>query len=326
MPPASNVLAPLRSGPASSAALLEALQLPRPALCRVLRDLRRQGRVLQLGDSADARYALPRRIPGAGCSWPVFRVDTAGRVSSFGRLDALLPHHFHFETPHQALRGLTEGLPWFLNALRPSGFLGHARAHPSADAGDELPSAEDADIAWLVRHGFDGPGDLILGAEALEAWRSARQRLQVVDAGERARRYPLMAAAVLAGEGAGAQLGGETPKFTAITDHGGHLVPVLVKFSPPMDSPEGLRAGGAAAGRAPGACAAQAAWRAGSAFARVPLRRARLPRGRPLRPRGHAWAPCRGTAGRAGTARGRRPGRLGRGGWPAGRSRAAAQE
>jgi serine/threonine protein kinase HipA of HipAB toxin-antitoxin module len=94
-----------------------------------------------------------------------------------------------------------------------------------------------------VRHGFDGPGDLILGAEALEAWRSARQRLQVVDAGERARRYPLMAAAVLAGEGAGAQLGGETPKFTAITDHGGHLVPVLVKFSPPMDSPEGLRAG-----------------------------------------------------------------------------------
>jgi hypothetical protein len=246
MPPAANVLHPLRAGPASGTALLRALQLPRPTLSRVLHELQREGQVLQVGEKQRARYALPRKIPGAGSSWPVFQVDPAGRVQSFGRLDALMPHHFHFETPHEALRGLTEGLPWFLNALRPAGFLGRALDLPRApgETGDEVHGAEDTDIAWLIRHGWDGPGDLILGAEALEALRSALPHRVVVQGRDRPRQYMRMAEAALEKAGTpAAQLPGESPKFTAITDHGGHVVPVLVKFSPPLTTPEGQRGG-----------------------------------------------------------------------------------
>ena len=243
MPSASNVLHPLREGPASGTALLKALQLPRPTLTRALHELKREGRVLEVGRRQRGSYALPRKVPGAGSSWPVFQVDTAGRVHRFGRLDALMPHHFHFETPHEALRGLTEGLPWFINALRPAGFLGRSLDLPVQEPGDAA-ALEDAHIAWLVRHGADSPGDLIIGAEALESWRSVRLQRQVVQASERARQYVRLAEAVPRRAGPpAAQLPGESPKFTALIDHGGHLVHVLVKFSPLLSTPEGLLAG-----------------------------------------------------------------------------------
>jgi hypothetical protein len=243
---ASSLLHPLKSGPTSETALLRTLQLARPTLNRALQDLQREGRVRQLGGGQRARYALPRKVPGAGSSWPVFQIDTAGRVHRFGRLDALMPRHFHFETSHQAIRGLTEGLPWFLQVLRPAGFLGRLLEQPAASGADAdgETAVENAHIAWLVRHGWDGPGDLIMGVEALEAWRRSLPHPLVVPGRERPKQYMRLAEAVLEKAGApSAQLAGETPKFTAITDHRGHVVPVLVKFSPLLSTPEGRRIG-----------------------------------------------------------------------------------
>jgi DNA-binding IclR family transcriptional regulator len=42
-PPASNLLLPLREGPASSTSLVRALQLPPPTLNRALQNLQRSG-------------------------------------------------------------------------------------------------------------------------------------------------------------------------------------------------------------------------------------------------------------------------------------------
>lgn len=224
MPPDSSLLHPLRAGPASGTSLLRALQLPRPALTRALRDLQREGAVMKVGATRATRYALPRTVPGAGSSWPVFQVDTAGRVHQFGRLDALMPRHFHFESSHAALRGLSEGLPWFLRMR-----------HTAAAAADATPPG-DADLAWLVRHGWDCPGDLIIGAAALEAWREARAQPVVIDAAARATGYPQLAASAL-------EAGRDS--FTALADHGGHLVPALVKFSPPLSTASGQRRGDA---------------------------------------------------------------------------------
>lgn len=244
-PPASNLLLPLREGPASSTSLVRALQLPRPTLNRALQNLQRSGEVMKVGAPRGARYALPRMVAGAGSTWPVYQVDPAGRVHQFGRLDALMPRHFHFETPHAALRGLTEGLPWFLHALKPSGFLARAsKLPPRAPTEAAGACADDADLAWFTREGWDAPGDLIVGAEALEAWRAARAHRAVIDGRDRPRHYMRRAEAVLEGGGhASAQMPGDSPKFTALTDHGGHRVHVVVKFSPPLDTPEGQRAG-----------------------------------------------------------------------------------
>lgn len=249
MPSDSNVLHPLRAGPASSTSLLRALQLPRPTLTRALQNLQREGEVMKVGATRAARYALPRTVRGAGSRWPVFQVDTAGRVHEFGRLDALMPRHFHFESSRAALRGLSEGLPWFLRSSHAAGPAGGRIDAPPAVAAAARPEgcADDAHLAWLVRHGWDCPGDLIIGAAALEAYRNALPRRTMVGATERATQYPRLAAAVLeqdqAGDLGGMPRRGGQPAFTVLADHGGHLVPALVKFSPPLSTPVGQRWG-----------------------------------------------------------------------------------
>ncbi len=219
MPPASNLLHPLREGPTSSTGLLKALQLPGATVARALDHLQREGEVVRVGATRSTRYALPRLVPEAGSSWPVFRIDTAGRVSQFGRLDALQPRHFHFETSRVALRGISEGLPWFLDPLR------------EPDASDT--PAGDARLAWMLRHGWDCAGDLIVGAQALDAWRTNGPRRTLVTAADRAALYPRLAATTQQTQPAA------RGSFDVLADHGGHQVHARVKFSPPESTTEG---------------------------------------------------------------------------------------
>lgn len=235
MPPASTVLDPLRDGPTSSTALLKTLQLPHSAVSRELQAAQREGLVVKMGATRGTRYALPRTIAGAGTTWPVFRVDPTGKVHDFGRLDALMPRHFHFESAHKPLKGVSEGLPWFLRDLHPSGFLGN-RAGVDAARWNE-----DGRLAWAVRHGWDCAGDLIIGAEALEACRHALPLRQPVKTSDRAACYPRLAQEILDDGQPLSQLGGEQPKFTVLVSHAGHLVHTLVKFSPSLDTPAGQR-------------------------------------------------------------------------------------
>jgi hypothetical protein len=230
---ASTVLTPLRAGPASGTALVRALQVSQPALSHALASLQREGRVLKIGASRGSRYGMLRTVPGTGSTWPVFQVDTAGRILEAGRLHALVPSHSCFESDHAALRGLVEGLPWFLRDQRPSGFMaGGLRADEWND---------DQHLAWCTRDGWDCVGDLVVGAEALENYRRSLQQRRIVQAADRAVLYPRLAAEAEAGRHGAGQLAGERPKFTVLADHGGHLVQAIVKFSPSMDSPAGQR-------------------------------------------------------------------------------------
>jgi hypothetical protein len=243
MSPAPTVLDPLRAGPASSTALVRALHLPQPTLWRALTTAQREGQVLKIGATRGTRYALLRQIADAGSSWPVFQIDTSGRARELGRLHALMPRHFYFESAHAPLRGLTDGLPWFLADLRPAGFLGGslAAARPDIGVSPESAWSDDQHISWSSRRGWDCAGDLIVGAEALEGYRASLQQRSVIGNAERAEAFPRLAEQALAGSEPAAQLPGAQPKFTVLADHGGHLVQSLVKFSPPLDSPAGQR-------------------------------------------------------------------------------------
>lgn len=246
MSPASNVMDPLRDGPTSSTTLIKALQLSQPTLSRALTTLQREGRVLKMGATRGARYGLLRTVPGAGNNWPVYQVDATGKVREVGRLHALMPRHFHFESERRWMRGLTEGLPWFLSNQRPSGFLGEGLCAESRPADATEGAGQDCDdrcLAWSVQAGWDCAGDLIAGAEAYEDYLESAPLRRAVTAADRAGMYPGMAEEILATRHSVAQLGGVQPKFTVLADHGGHMVQALVKFSPPLDSPEGQRWG-----------------------------------------------------------------------------------
>jgi serine/threonine protein kinase HipA of HipAB toxin-antitoxin module len=62
-----------------------------------------------------------------------------------------------------------------------------------------------------------------------------------VAAAERATIYPALATEVMTRGQPGSSAHGEHPKFTALVDHGDRRVQVIVKFSPPVNSPVGQR-------------------------------------------------------------------------------------
>lgn len=136
--------------------------------------------------------------------------------------------------------GTFPGLPWFLDDLRPQGYLGRAYArHHGHDFGmplDPERSGPRSLLKMLSHTGGTGQGDIIPGETALEAalmYRDAPPDL--VPAATRQHAYPERAAAVMAGTLACLGPGGEQPKFTATVEDDGQSDAVLVKFSRAAD-------------------------------------------------------------------------------------------
>jgi hypothetical protein len=253
----------LRQGaPASAPALAAALGISQPTVSRELAAL--GDGVLRLGRARQTRYSLLRPMGVAGrlgARWPLSRIDASGRANALGHLAAAGAHGFVFE-PQRAAPALThgdftagwyEGLPWFIDDLRPQGFLGRAFAR-RVSAALQLPedparwSDDDVAVALLL-HGDDEPGDLVLGEAAL---RRAQQDLldspHAIAEGVQATRYPALAEAALHGEAVGSSAGGERPKFGVVvqTRRARAASPpawrsCIVKFSDRTDTPGGTR-------------------------------------------------------------------------------------
>src|SRR3546814_427558 len=138
--------------------------------------------------------------------------------------------------PVEAVPGHYPGLPWFLDDLRPQGFLGRTLAHRQ---GARLGVPDDlnrvplrAILLAVPRPGDTGIGDLLPGRQAVYlALAELDAPADAVAAGDRSVRYAQWAQAALAGEDVGSSPGGEQPKFTATvtTPDGRHAV--LVKFA-----------------------------------------------------------------------------------------------
>lgn len=198
--------------------------MSQPTLSRILKE--QYERVVVVAQSGTPRYALKTSE-----SWPIFEVDSAGKVQELGELIALEQHHFVMENM------LFPDLPYFLCDMRPSGFLGRLvpEMHPELGLPRDIHTWNaKTTLRYLSNAGFNPPGNLLVGELAVQRFlRSEKEHVSIPRS-----RYSTMVKDVLSVGVPGSSAAGEQPKFLATNEEGVHL---LVKFSPPDQESVGER-------------------------------------------------------------------------------------
>jgi len=220
-------------GVGTSTELQTRLGLSQPTVSRALAALIKQGRLLKVGAARSQQYLLPRHIEGVGSQIGIVRVDTQGRVSPFANMVALSGGRF-WVNEADGLTQLHDGLPWFLDDMRPQGFMGQTfvQNHPELSLPVDLRHwNDDHALKAMVLAGDDLPGNLIVGEQALARYLSGVRQIAVVQDPEVD--YPKLAMLAMQGAQPGSSAGGEQPKFSALIN--GQAM--LVKFSPSGDAP-----------------------------------------------------------------------------------------
>jgi DNA-binding Lrp family transcriptional regulator len=220
-------------GVGTSTELQTRLGLSQPTVSRALSALVKQGRLLKVGAARSQQYLLPRQIEGVGSQIGIVRIDTQGRVSPFARMVALPGGRF-WVNEADGLTQLHDGLPWFLDDMRPQGFMGQTfvQNHPELSLPADLRHwNDDHALKAMVLAGDDLPGNLIVGEQALASYLSGVRQTAVVQQPEVD--YPRLAMLAMQGAQPGSSAGGEQPKFSALVN--GQAM--LVKFSPSGDAP-----------------------------------------------------------------------------------------
>ena len=232
---AERVLQGLRqaSGVCTSAELQTRLGLSQSTVSRALSALVKQGRLLKVGAARSQQYLLPRHIESVGSEIGIVRIDTQGRVSPFARMVALPGGRF-WVNEADGLTQIHDGLPWFLDDMRPQGFMGQTfvQNHPELSLPADLRHwNDDHALKAMVLAGDDLPGNLIVGEQALAGYLSGVRQTAVVQQPEVD--YPRLAMLAMQGAQPGSSAGGEQPKFSALVN--GQAM--LVKFSPSGNAP-----------------------------------------------------------------------------------------
>ena len=226
----------------SSSELQRRLGVSQPTVSRLIR--RAGDRVIRIGRGRATRYAAAREVFGHGLSVPLLAVGETGVIDEIATLRSLAngeyfvdPEAGDFWLRGAAGSGRFRSLPYFLDDLRPSGFLGRRIARRLRRdwgfPGDPREWSDRETGEYLLRRGTDLPGNLVLGDAADRV--HAEDPYTVTD---RETAYPALAREVL-GEGIpGSSAAGEQPKFCVYLPDAGH---VIVKFSPSGEGPEASR-------------------------------------------------------------------------------------
>lgn len=210
--------------------------------------------LIRMGRTRNTRYGLLGTLPGleAAEAHPIHRVDRSGIPIHIGTLSAIRGGNFWYENHLQPDRSRDyDSLPWFLQDMRPQGFLGR-------EIVDWFSRSQGwpADLnAWSDRHvlaslviaqSHEHIGNLLVGRGALASFRAwAGRPIQPgfpADPVERANRYQRCVAAKNSDAFGSSSVGGEQPKFLATVDDGcAGPRHVLVKFSAAIASEAGRR-------------------------------------------------------------------------------------
>ncbi len=247
MAASDTIIQILRDGPQPARALYERLDVSQPTLSRLINQLGVS--ILRFGKARQTQYALSRKL-GSHTTFPLYRVSAAGELAQWGLLHPIMPEGYLVETwakqHHEARSDVHSGLPWFLQDMRPQGFLGrsYARFHGPILGLPTDPTrwSDDQTILALANAGFDTPGNLLVGEEAASHFQtnalfSKRDgAFQPVSSEQRLQKYPEFARLALSGEIVGSSAGGEQPKFNIEIMRDGQPVHVMVKFTAPQDN------------------------------------------------------------------------------------------
>ncbi|MDY0746305.1 type II toxin-antitoxin system HipA family toxin YjjJ [Paucibacter sp. R3-3] len=231
-------------------ALRDALRISPPTLMRAVRQAGEQ--VLTIGRARRTAYTLRRPLRGSLAPLPLYSIGTDGRAETVAQLHLGHPDgtlvevanadRFEWPLAQAGTRmrdGWFEGLPYFLQDMRPQGFLGRrfARDHAALLQLAENPQdwSDDDALYALSLLGSDQSGNFIIGDAAFHHWQA--QAEVPITAGDELRSYAELAQLAMAFGPAGSSVAGEFPKFTALRDDEGTPRHVLVKFSGSDDSP-----------------------------------------------------------------------------------------
>lgn len=221
----------LLEGPTAAGEARRSLGISQPTFSRLV--AARRAELLSVGRGPAVRYAARRPIPGLPPSFPLYELGERGS-RLLGILHPVAPDGFYVEST-APIEGFYPGLPWFLDDLRPSGFLGRLVPTLHPDLGfprDVLAWTIDQVAVWLHGHGADLVGNLAVGEPAFARTLTA-EPIHPVHTAFRSERYPVLARDVMAAGVPGSSAAGEQPKFLATRLDEGGQTPVLVKFSPP---------------------------------------------------------------------------------------------
>lgn len=233
----------LSRDPATSKQIQAGTGMSQTAVSRQLRSM--GDRIIKLPGGRSPRYAITCNAFGADDKLPLFMVDPHGNNTSVATIRPLAHGGFFVqESPgmpsvllSEGKNGLYEDLPYFLDDLKPQGFLGRQIATELSEKSDDFPPNPEKWNAnhigrYLISNGDDLPGNFRLGQQA--HLRARRKPLVTT-----ARDYPFLADDVISGIIQGSSAGGEQPKFTTFC--GDRSVHVIVKFSPKGDNPAARR-------------------------------------------------------------------------------------
>jgi len=228
----------LERGPATSKEIQFSTGLSQTAVARQLREMNYC--IIKLKKGRSVRYAMTRNAFGGDDRLPLYMVDPHGNNTSVATIRPLAHGGFYVEQTTgmpavllgESGDGVFDDLPYFLDDLRPQGFLGRKVAHEMASQSEDFPPNPTKWNAnhvgrYLVSNGDDLPGNFKFGQQAHLRVRRKPIAISLDD-------YSDLADSVIRGESPGSSAGGEQPKFTAFcADIAAH---VIVKFSPKGDN------------------------------------------------------------------------------------------
>lgn len=213
----------LRRNPASSTEIASFCGCDRSTVTRQLKLL--EAKLVTTGRARSTRYYLRR---GVDSETALYRVSVDGKAEYFGAMVAVMPHGYVVKRPSDADYIYYDDLPWWLQDLRPQGFLGRNLAkalyHRGIVSTEDIDYWNDQDVFRALLHAKgDSPGHLLVGESSYQQW--LQHELVAVSEAD----FSRIAAEAMAGEVVGSSAGGEQPKFCAFVE-GKHR---LVKFTEP---------------------------------------------------------------------------------------------
>lgn len=223
----------LASKPRSARQIVDLLGVSQATVSRAIQALGNE--VIAFGPYRSIQYALRRPLP-ATPDIPIYRVSPDNKIAALGILSPVQPTGY-VTTPGNGRAMFSEGFPWWLDDMRPQGFLGRAFVAAQATAlglPSRLGDWQEQHIlhALLSHSGNDAVGNLILGEQGREHFLQ-RSEPTTLPAATLPASYAQLARRTLSGETPASSAGGEQPKFAAYAETASGPRHVLVKFTLP---------------------------------------------------------------------------------------------